>query len=92
MKSQFRIQKRDRWEPSHNGARKRPKIGAQSGLAIESKKVDQLPWTQVPFPERFEDAEGFLDLEELSDVDVIRDDAAGKVEFKVSLPSLNDSS
>lgn len=44
--------------------------------------VDKLPWNQVAI-DRLEDAEGFFGLEELSDVDVVRDPTLGKVEYKV---------
>lgn len=46
--------------------------------------LDKLLWNAVDFPENFEDAEGFFGLEEISDVDVVRDPKAGKVEYKVS--------
>ena len=43
--------------------------------------LEALPWQDVPFPETFQDAEGFFGLEEISDVDVVRD--SGKIEYKV---------
>ena len=44
--------------------------------------LESLQWHQVPFPETSQDAEGFFGLEELSDVDVVRD--SNKIEYKVS--------
>lgn len=45
--------------------------------------LDDLKWQAVDFPERFDNAEGFFGLEEISDVDVLRDFKLGKVEYKV---------
>lgn len=46
--------------------------------------LDTLPWNEVAFPERFDDAEGFFGLEEISDVEVIRDKKLGKVEYRAT--------
>lgn len=35
--------------------------------------ADSLPWQTVDIPEMFDDAEGFYGLEEIKDVDVVRD-------------------
>ena len=52
--------------------------------ATQSASLDALPWQEVVFPENgFDNAEGFFGLEELSDVDIIRDPTIGKVEFRV---------
>lgn len=45
--------------------------------------LDVLPWTEVPLPDRFEDAEGFFGLEEIDDVEVLRDPILGKLEYRV---------
>ena len=45
--------------------------------------LDSLRWKQVTLPDRLEDAEGFFGLEEIEDVDVVRDTQSGKVEFRV---------
>ena len=42
-----------------------------------------LNWKEVTLPDRLEDAEGFLGLEEIEDVEVVRDGQSGKVEFRV---------
>ena len=48
---------------------------------LETVSQENLPWNLVPFPDTFQDAEGFFGLEELSDVDVVRD--LGKIQYKV---------
>ena len=68
---------------------------------IESSRgsvaFDQLSWREVPFPENFEDAEGFFGLEEVSDVEVTQD--GGKIGYnlaatksKKSKPAAKESS
>ncbi|RKF59149.1 ATP-dependent RNA helicase mak5 [Erysiphe neolycopersici] len=54
-------------KPSSN---KRPKLAA-----ISKKHVTQnvLPWSEVRMPEKLDDAEGFLGLEEVDGVDVVRE-------------------
>ena len=44
--------------------------------------LESLPWTAVE-PEQLEDAEGFFGLEEISDVDVLKDPAVGRIEYRV---------
>ncbi|KAL9127557.1 MAG: hypothetical protein Q9217_003599 [Psora testacea] len=63
--------------------RKRRRVG--SLLKPKSPTLDHLPWKEVPFPERFEDAEGFLGLEEISDVDINKDEKSGKVQYQLNL-------
>ena len=70
-------------------SRKRQKLIRSNGRAegeriSKAVSLDTLPWQEVTFPESgFEDAEGFFGLEEISDVDVVRDPKLGKVEYKV---------
>ena len=45
--------------------------------------LDQLLWKTVSLPDRFEDAEGFFGLEEIDNVDVVRDTANGEVQYRV---------
>ena len=61
---------------------KRKKIAS---IAVESDIVplNQLHWKDVPFPESFDDAEGFFGLQELSDVEVTRDEQVGQVAYKI---------
>ena len=60
--------------------RKRSLNSHEISKAVDS---DALAWNEVAFPDRFEDAEGFFGLEEVSDVEVIRDIEPGKIEFRV---------
>lgn len=70
----FKAKKRQRIDPKNDDSR----VGIKSGAV----GLDKLPWNQVPV-DRLEDAEGFFGLEELSDIDVVRDPTIGKVEYKV---------
>lgn len=45
--------------------------------------LDALHWTEVPLPDRFEDAEGFFGLEEIENVEVVRNADLGKLEYRV---------
>lgn len=54
-------------KPSSN---KRPKFAAVSKRHVPQ---DILPWSEVRIPERLDDAEGFLGLEEVDGVDVVRE-------------------
>ena len=47
--------------------------------------LDALARRDVDLPDRLDDAEGFFGLEEIDDVDVIRDLGCGRVEYKVRL-------
>ncbi|KAL9611704.1 MAG: hypothetical protein Q9167_003666 [Letrouitia subvulpina] len=49
---------------------------------VAPARIESLPWTSVPVPDSLEDAEGFYGLEEVSDVDVVRDECSGKLEFR----------
>lgn len=68
---------------------KRPKsdykdaASVQSGAKKTVNSLDALPWTQVPIPDRFEDAEGFFGLEEIEDVEVVKNEKLGKLEYRV---------
>ena len=44
-------------------------------------RLDELQWKEVPMPDRLDDFEGFFGLEEIEDVDVIRDAETGKMSF-----------
>ena len=76
-------------------AKKRRKTELENDSSLEDPdggavRLDRLPWNQVPVG-RLEDAEGFFGLEELSDVDVVRDPTLGKVEYKVCKKILHRS-
>ena len=70
----FKAKKRKRIDPNNKSLQEDPRGGAVG--------LDELPWNQVAI-DRLEDAEGFFGLEELSDVDVVKDPTLGKVEYKV---------
>lgn len=71
-------------------ARKRQKLDGDTVAKPIKKarivKADSLPWKSVSLPDRMDDYEGFFGLEEIDDVDVMRDEATGQV----SLWSKND--
>lgn len=75
------IEKKRRRKEASFESKKKLKSNAKDGTGSTKVTLETLPWHEVPFPENFEDAEGFFGLEEISDVDVVKD--LGKVEFKV---------
>ena len=83
------IEKKRVRKDAQTTSRKRQKVyqkdgGPEHGSTAKALSLDTLPWQEVAFPESgFEDAEGFFGLEEISDVDVVRDLKLGKVEYKV---------
>ncbi len=70
-------------------SRKRQRAGPGEGLSGQPNTrkevitLDALPWTEVSLPGRFDNAEGFFGLEEISDVEVVRDVKMGKLEYRV---------
>ena len=67
---------------------------AASALSCAQKTVtslETLQWTQVPIPDRFEDAEGFFGLEEIEDVEIVRNEKLGKLEYRVGKGSCDRS-
>ncbi|KAL8965702.1 MAG: hypothetical protein Q9183_003727, partial [Haloplaca sp. 2 TL-2023] len=71
---------------SETRARKRRKAdsGIPEQLATSRKvtAVNALPWSQAILPDTLDDAEGFFGLEEVSDVEIVRDEEHGRVEFR----------
>src|SRR6201999_4114131 len=71
--------------PAPQNSRKRQRLPQQtksqaySGPAIRG---DALKWKTVPLPNRLEDAEGLYGLEEIDDVDVVRDETTNHVMFR----------
>ncbi|OCK98491.1 DEAD-domain-containing protein [Cenococcum geophilum 1.58] len=47
----------------------------------QNVRLDELQWKEVPMPDRLDDFEGFFGLEEIEDVDVIRDAETGNMSF-----------
>ena len=76
-RKKFRSDQRGRGDPEQ-----------EPGLRTVS--LESLQWHQVPFPATFQDAEGFFGLEELSDVDVVKD--SSKIEYRVSSAPSNIAS
>ncbi|POS86616.1 hypothetical protein EPUL_000592, partial [Erysiphe pulchra] len=65
------IKKRTRSTPKLKPlSNKRPKLAAVSKRHVSQ---DVLPWSEVRMPEKLDDAEGFLGLEEVDDIDVVRE-------------------
>lgn len=64
-----RSKKRQKVETASNYA----PAGAGSDVRKVPVALDALPWNEVEMPDMFEDAEGFFGLEEVDDVEVIRD-------------------
>ena len=70
---------------SSQRSKKRQKVllVATTNAPTDVKKLpvalDALPWNEVEMPDMFEDAEGFYGLEEVENVEVIRD--GNKVQF-----------
>lgn len=75
-----RRRKDTQFEPKKK-LRSEPYGGGNPATARAAVTLETLPWHEVPVPEHFEDAEGFFGLEEISDVDVVKD--SGRVEYKV---------
>ncbi len=77
------------------GSRKRQKHDQELNRPFQESStqpvsLDTLPWQEVAFPENgFEDAEGFFGLEEISNVEVVKDPKLGKVEYRVCQLPLN---
>lgn len=83
-----RIQKRSRvTDESVAKSGKRRKV--QNNVAIANSLVtdENLRWREVAVPQRLGDAEGFSGLEEIDDVEVIKDKDRSRVQFRVIYPS-----
>ena len=78
-KANFESRKRQRILPKNSGLPEKAGLGSRS--------LDALPWNEVALPDRLDDAEGFFGLEEVSDVEVVRDPNLGKVEYRVGKAS-----
>jgi ATP-dependent RNA helicase DDX24/MAK5 len=65
----------------------RQKIRPPGAAPNSTLSANELNWKEVTPPDRLDDAEGFFGLEEIDDVEVIRDDQGKQACFKVCLPS-----
>lgn len=85
-------------EEEHHSLNKRHKRGSsvskktKSGSAGEVVvPIEKLAWREVPLPDRLEDAEGFFGLEEIEDVEIVRDTQSGTIVYKVRQELRNSS-
>lgn len=70
--------------PELKKRKKAAKSGATTGAAWDGVVgIEDLNWKEVSLPDRLEDATGFLGLEEIDGVDVVRASEGGDVQFKV---------
>jgi ATP-dependent RNA helicase DDX24/MAK5 len=79
-----KLAKRKASAGSHQPSKKqklpqKPQRHTYTGPSIRG---DALKWKPVPLPSRLEDAEGLYELEEIDDVDVVRDESNGHIMFK----------
>ncbi|USW48143.1 Putative ATP-dependent RNA helicase DEAD-box, Helicase superfamily 1/2, ATP-binding protein [Septoria linicola] len=84
-------------------ARKRQKVSGNEtdGISQSNKKsetrdkrkvnLESVKWKAVSLPDRMEDYEGFFGLEELEDVEVVRDEANGKLSFLSKDPEFSEA-
>ena len=64
--------------------RKKPKPRqTESDMSVATLSANELPWKEITPPERLDDAEGFLGLEEIDDVDIVRDLQGNQTRFRV---------
>ena len=70
----MRARKRQKVEQP-SAAVERPAKKAKTGNSKKPVQLDKLPWKDVQMPDRMDDYEGFFGLEEIDDVEVLRDDA-----------------
>jgi len=54
--------------------------------ATDISRADDLGWKDVSMPDRLDDYEGFFGLQEVGDVDVIKDASSGQVSFVSKAP------
>ena len=69
-------------------SRKRQRVDIRSaGIRkknhLNSLPPDSLSWKEAALTDRLEDAEGFFGLEEIDDVEVLRNASSGTIEFRV---------
>ena len=83
-----KLDKRLRVAPDIEKPRKKRKVQSRNDTSTKARQLgalvngDDLRWQEVTLPERLEDAEGFLGLEEIEDVDVIKEERTSQVKFR----------
>jgi hypothetical protein len=75
--SSQRSKKRQRISPAAT-------TNSPSNVTKLSVALDALPWNKVEMPDMFEDAEGFYGLEEVEDVEVVRE--GNRIQFVRAFP------
>ncbi|KAH9838816.1 putative DEAD box helicase family protein [Teratosphaeria destructans] len=68
-------------------SRKRQKLDGAPQNPPKVVKAENLGWKNVSMPDRLDDYEGFFGLEEVDDVEVVRDTANGKISFVSKMPT-----
>jgi ATP-dependent RNA helicase DDX24/MAK5 len=86
-------QKRSKSTEIPNSSRKRRKVDCKpkettstktaSATSVATLSANELAWREVTPPERLDDAEGFLGLEEIEGVEVVRDERGNHTHFRV---------
>lgn len=66
-------------ESNHAAKRQRKDLGARPSRSKVA--ATELAWRTVALPDRLDDYEGFFGLEEVDDVEIVRDVSSGKVSF-----------
>ncbi|KAJ5273757.1 ATP-dependent RNA helicase mak5 [Penicillium angulare] len=74
-------------KPQAVDAKKRKKGGKGAKASQDDSwdgmvSIDELNWKEVAMPDRMADAEGFFGLEEIDDVEVVRPNGKGEIQFK----------
>lgn len=58
---------------SNQQSKKRQRTEPAPAVKKQPVRLDSLPWNEVEMPDMLEDAEGFLGLEEIEGVDIVRE-------------------
>ena len=66
-----------------NNAPAKPRKALTAGQFVPP---DKLQWKEVELPDQLEDAEGFFGLEEIDDVEVVRNEKDVTVQYRVGKP------
>lgn len=80
---------------SASNPRKRSKDSTKQGATVKrgpAVRGDQLKWKPISISQHLDDAEGFYGLEEIEDVEVVRDENGNNVLFKPAIDSILESS
>ncbi|KAF2641085.1 DEAD-domain-containing protein, partial [Massarina eburnea CBS 473.64] len=81
---------RDSQKPATKAQNKRQKLEnapppkPKTNAPRRKIRLNDLQWKGVSMPDRLEDFEGFYGLEEIDDVEVVKDDATGQISFETT--------